>query len=139
MQWTEVKRTVAAAVMKAELKNGQMPKLLSDNGPGYIARELQQLLDDEYGMKQIHGKPIHPQTQGKIERYHRSMKAIVKLNHYYCPQKLEPAIAQFVESYNNRRYHESLKNLTPYDVYFGKGEKILKKREKLKAYSLKQT
>jgi len=138
MQWTDVKRTVAVAVKKAELRKGQMPKLLSDNGPGYIARELQEHLDSEYGMEQIHGKPMHPQTQGKIERYHRSMKSIVKLHHYYCPRELEMAIEQFVDYYNNKRYHESLNNLTPYDVYFGKGEKILKKREEIKAYSLKQ-
>jgi transposase-like protein len=138
MQWTDVKRTVAAAVKKAELRKGQMPKLLSDNGPGYIAKELQLHLDYEYGMQQIHGKPMHPQTQGKIERYHRSMKAIVKLHHYYCPQELEMAITQFVDYYNNKRYHESLKNLTPYHVYFGKGDKILKKRAELKACSLNE-
>ena len=138
MQWTDVKRTVATAINKAGLRKGQMPKLLSDNGPGYIARELQQYLDEEFGMIQIHGKPMHPQTQGKIERYHRSMKSVVKLHHYYCPQELELAIAQFVDYYNNHRYHESLKNLTPNAVYFGKGDKILKKRAELKAYSLKE-
>jgi len=138
MQWTDVKRTVAAAVNKAGLRKGQMPKLLSDNGPGYIAGELQQHLDKEYGMKQIHGKPMHPQTQGKIERYHRSIKSIIKLHNYYCPQELERAITQFVDYYNNNRYHESLKNLTPCAVYFGKGDKILKKRAELKAYSLKE-
>jgi hypothetical protein len=66
------------------------------------------------------------------------MKAVVKLHHYYCPQELEMAIEQFVDYYNNKRYHESLKNLTPNDVYFGKGDKILKKRAELKAYSLKE-
>jgi transposase InsO family protein len=137
MEWKDVKRTVAAAVQKAGLRKGQTPKLLSDNGPGYIARELQEHLDKDFGMKQIHGAPMHPQTQGKIERYHRSIKAVVKLQHYYCPQELETAIGQFVDFYNNRRYHESLNNLTPNDVYFGRGEQILKKRADIKAKTLK--
>ena len=58
-------------------------------------------------------------TQGKIERYHRSMKNRILLENYYLPGQLEQSIGEFVEHYNNRRYHESLDNLTPADVYFG--------------------
>jgi len=136
MEWIDVKRTVEAAVQKAGLRKGQTPKLLSDNGPGYIANDLQQYLDKNFGIKQIHGAPMHPQTQGKIERYHRSMKAVVKLHNYYCPSELETAIKQYVDYYNNHRYHESLQNLKPADVYFGRGEKILKKRAKIKEISI---
>jgi transposase InsO family protein len=137
MQWTDVKRTVATAVKKAGLRKGQTPKLLSDNGPGYIARDLQEHLDRDFGIKQIHGAPMHPQTQGKIERYHRSMKAVIKLHNYYCPEELETAIEHFVDYYNNQRYHESLRNLKPVDVYLGRGDKILKKRAELKEKSIK--
>jgi len=52
----------------------------------------------------------YPQTQGKIERYHRSMKNIIRLENYDSPEQLEAEIAVFVEYYNNRRYHESLNN-----------------------------
>ena len=135
MEWTDVKRTVAAAVEKAKLRKGQKPKLLSDNGSGYIAKDLQEHLDRDFGIKQIHGAPMHPQTQGKIERYHRSMKSVVKLHNYYCPSELETAIAQFVDYYNNNRYHESLNNLTPADVFFGRADKILKKRAEIKQKS----
>ena len=131
MEWTDVKRTVAAAVKKAGLRKEQVPKLLSDNGPGYIAKDLQKHLTKDFGIKQIHGAPMHPQTQGKIERYHRSLKSVVKLQNYYCPEELESAIEKYVEYYNNNRYHESLKNLKPADVYCGKGEKILKKRAEI--------
>ena len=137
MEWKDVKRTVAAAVDKAQLRKGQTPKLLSDNGAGYIAKELQVHLDREFGIKQIHGAPMHPQTQGKIERYHRSMKAVVKLHNYYCPEELNNAINQFVDYYNNQRYHEAIKNLKPADVFFGREEKILKKRAEIKAKTLK--
>ena len=87
-------------------------------------------------MKQVHGKPMHPQTQGKIERYHRTMKNVVKLNHFYHPEELIEALKKFVENYNNKRYHESLENLTPADVYFGRSEQILEKRRQIKSDSI---
>ena len=86
-------------------------------------------------MKQVHGRPMHPQTQGKIERYHRTMKNVVKLNHFYHPEQLIEALTEFVDNYNNKRYHESLKNLTPADVYFGRTDQILRKREQIKIIS----
>ena len=87
-------------------------------------------------MKQVHGRPNHPQTQGKIKRYHQTMKNVVKLNNYYAPEELEKALENFVNIYNNERYHESLQNLTPADVYYGKGEQIHKEREKLKKHAI---
>ena len=87
-------------------------------------------------MQQVHGRPNHPQTQGKIERYHRTMKNVVKLDNYFAPEELEVALEKFVYRYNNERYHESLNNLTPADVYFGRGELILKERERLKKIAI---
>ena len=63
------------------------PCLLADNGPCYITSSPKQYLCKEYNIRHIHGKPLHPQTQGKIERYHRSMKNVIKLNHYFCPSE----------------------------------------------------
>ena len=83
-------------------------------------------------------KPLHPQTQGKIERYHRTMKNIIKLEHYYSPGELEAHIAEFVDYYNNQRYHESLNNVTPADVYFGRDQEILAKREDIKQRTLQK-
>ena len=73
---------------------------------------------------------------GKIERYHRSMKNVVKLDHYYYPEELNAALDRFVYHYNHKRYHESLDNVTPADVYFGRKEQILKHREKIKQQTL---
>jgi hypothetical protein len=75
-------------------------------------------------------------TQGKIERYHRSMKNVVKLQNYYSPEELEREIAQFVEYYNNERFHESLDNLTPMDVFTGKTKDVLEKRAEIKRQTL---
>ena len=60
------------------------------------------------------------------------MKNVVNLDHYYCPDELKEAIAEFVNYYNNQRYHESLDNVTPADVYWGRKEQILKRRDKIK-------
>jgi len=66
------------------------------------------------------------------------MKNVIKRNHYFCPSELEKAIAQWVEYYNERRFHESLDNLTLRDVYLGQGEKIKKIRETIKQNSIKK-
>ena len=81
-------------------------------------------------MGHVRGKPNHPQTQGKIERYHRSMKNIVKLHHYYSPSELENAINDWVEYYNNERYHESLSNVTPLMSILGEKKKSSKEGRK---------
>ena len=132
MKADDVKRSVDRAIIKAKLITKQKPKLLSDNGSCYIATEFKSYLKDNYQIDQVHGRPNHPQTQGKIERYHRTMKNVVKLDNYYAPEELESALEKFVHIYNNERYHESLKNLTPADVYFGRDEEILKERNRLK-------
>ena len=79
------------------------PRLLSDNGPAYVSKDLRDYLDEQ-GMTHDRGRPYHPQTQGKIERYHRSMKNVVKLQHYYFPWELRAAVRDFVSYYNHRRY-----------------------------------
>lgn len=61
---------------------------------------------------------------------------MVKLDNYYCPEELEEALRQFVHYYNHQRYHESLKNLTPEDVHYGRGDAILRERECIKQMPL---
>ena len=89
-------------------------------------------------MKHIHGRPMHPQTQGKIERWHQTMKNTVKLHNYESVSALEAEISSFVDYYNNKRYHESLDNMIPADVYFGRDYEIKKKREKIKIITMKK-
>ena len=88
-------------------------------------------------MLTVYSRPLHPQTQGKIERYHRSMKNVVKLDNYFSPEQLEQKLNEFVYYYNNKRYHESLQNLTPAEVYHGKAESKLKQRRMTKSRTLK--
>ena len=107
------------------------PRLLSDNGSSYISGNLARWLNDK-GMKHVRGAPYHPQTQGKIERWHQTLKNRILLENYYFPEDLQTQIDAFVAHYNHQRYHESLQNLTPADVYFGRGQTILNTRERIK-------
>jgi transposase InsO family protein/transposase-like protein len=113
------------------------PRLLSDNGPSYVSAELAEYLDDK-GMKHSRGAPYHPQTQGKIERWHQTLKNRILLENYFLPGDLEHQIEAFVDHYNHNRYHESLKNLTPADVYFGRGQAILEQRERIKQKTIEK-
>jgi putative transposase len=112
------------------------PRLLSDNGSSYVAGDLADWLEDR-GMRHIRGAPRHPQTQGKIERWHQTLKNRILLENYFLPGQLEHAIAAFVEHYNHHRYHESLGNLTPADVYSGRGVRILADRALIKAQTIR--
>ena len=96
------------------------PRLLSDNGSSYIAGDLDKWLEEQ-NMKHTRGAPYHPQTQGKIERWHQTLKNHILLENYFLPGHLEMQVGTFVGYYNHQRYHESLNNLTPADVYFGRG------------------
>ena len=112
------------------------PRLLSDNGSSYIAGDLAEWLHDQ-GMGHVRGAPLHPQTQGKIERWHQTLKNRILLENYYLPGDLEQKIGDFVAHYNHLRYHESIANLTPADVYFGRGHTILLQRERIKRETIK--
>lgn len=125
----------ASGCTKARVRH--RPRLLSDNGPCYIAAELAQWLDKQ-AIDHVRGAPCHPQTQGKIERWHQTLKNRILLENYFLPGHLEEQVDAFVEHYNHRRCHESLRNLTPADVYFGRGQTILLDRERIKRHTIHQ-
>ena len=111
------------------------PRLLSDNGPSYIAGELAEYIEAKR-MSHVRGAPFHPQTQGKIERWHQTLKNRILLENYFLPGDLEAKIAAFVEHYNHQRYHECLGNVTPADAYFGRAETIIQQRERIKRQTI---
>jgi transposase InsO family protein len=134
MNTNDVELTLEDALAKTGVKSVKVyhrPRLLSDNGSAYRSKQLAEFLKP-LNIKHIRGRPYHPMTQGKIERWHRSMKNVIKLQNYYFPWELEQAIAEWVRYYNQDRYHESLKNVTPADVFYGKEKEVLKKRNQLK-------
>ena len=140
MAASDVSATREDALTFAELNRATLvhrPRLLSDNGPSYVANELAVWLEGQE-MTPTRGRPYHPMTQGKTERYHRSMKNHILLENYPLPGALEAALSRFVGDYNYERYHESLDNLTPADVYYRRGEKILSMRQNIKRRTLER-
>jgi len=115
----------------------QRPRLLSDNGPCFISQEFKQYLQ-KHAINHIKTRVYHPMTQGKIERYHRSMKNLILLDIYYSPEELTERISQWVNYYNNHRYHEAIDNVAPSDRYFGRDREILRQRERTKKLTMKQ-
>ena len=107
------------------------PRLLSDNGSSYISGDLATWLGDRK-MTHVRGAPYHPQTQGKIERWHQTLKNRILLENYFLPGDLEGQIDAFVEHYNHRRYHEGIDNVTPADAHFGRRPAILAERARIK-------
>jgi len=129
------KALVAAGCSQMHVRH--KPRLLTDNGPSYIAAGLAEWLDKRK-IEHLRGAPCHPQTQGKIERWHQTLKNRILLENYYLPGHLEAQIEAFVEHYNHRRYHESLSNVTPADVYFGRAQTILLERQRIKHRTIQQ-
>ena len=109
---------------------------MSDNGSSYIAGDLADWLEKK-GVDHVRRAPLHHQTQGKIERWHQTLKNRFLLENYYLPGDLEQKIGNFVPHYNHIRYHESISNLPPADVNFGRGQTILLERERIKRDTIK--
>jgi transposase InsO family protein len=138
MKAEDVKKTLEMAIARTGIKHVHVyhrPRLLSDNGSCFISMELKDYLS-QYDMKHIRTRTYHPMTQGKIERYHRSMKNLILLDNYYSPAELETRIAEWVDYYNNERYHEAIDNVTPSDRFFGRDKEILEQRQRTKAETM---
>ncbi len=112
-------------------------RLLSDNGPGYVSRAFRDYLG-MVGIKHILATPFHPQTNGKLERYHQTLKRDVNQLPYEAPSDLEAAIVAFVSYYNYRRYHKALGNVRPSDVLKGRREEILRRRKEVQAQTIER-
>ena len=112
-------------------------RLLSDNGPGYVSRAFRDYLG-MVGIRHILAAPFHPQTNGKLERYHQTLKRDVNQLPYELPSDLEAAIVAFVTYYNYRRYHKALGNVTPSDVLRGRREEILQRRKEIQAQTIQR-
>jgi putative transposase len=111
------------------------PALLTDNGSGYVSKVMRQYLQT-VGLRHLRARPHHPQTNGKIERMHRTLKEDVTLVVSMGPDQLREAISRFVAYYNSQRYHKALRNVTPDDVWFGRREQVLARRKALQIRTL---
>jgi putative transposase len=138
MKAEDVTATLDLALQASGLdqaKPADRPRLLSDNGSSYVAGDLAEWLGAR-NIKHLRGAPYHPMTQGKIERWHQTLKNRILLENYFLPGDLEYQSAAFVADYNHCRYHESIDNLTPADLYCGRGPTILAERERIKRQTI---
>ena len=125
MKAEDVTNTLQLALAASGCDNARIvhrQRLFSDNRSSYTSGELAEWLDGN-GMDHTHGAPNDPQPQGMNERWHQTLKNRILLENHYPPGDLERAVHRFVEQYNHVRDQESLRNLTPTDVYFGHGHK----------------
>ena len=106
-------------------------RLLSGNGPGYVSRLSREYLQ-LVGIRHVLAAPYHPQTNGKLERYHQTLKRDVNQLPYDVPRELEVAIGRFVDFYNYHRYHKALRDITPAAMLAGRREEILGRRGEVK-------
>jgi putative transposase len=109
--------------------------VLSDNGAGYLSRHFGEYLR-LVGIRHITASPYHPQTNGKIEGYHRSIKGEINLVPHDMPRELKEEIEEFIEYYNYHRYHELVADVTPYDVYTGRHLNVIHRPKEVKIRTL---
>ncbi len=131
----EVVQEAVDATGMTEVPVEDRTRLLSDNGAGYVSRSFRDYLH-LVGIGHILAAPYHPQTNGKLERYHQSIKREVNQLTYEAPSQLEKAIADFVDYYNYRRYHKALSNVTPADVLYGRRQQILQHRKEVQIQTI---
>jgi RNA-directed DNA polymerase len=112
-------------------------RFLADRGPGFLARALKDYLR-MLEIRHIYCSPYHRQTNGKLERFHETLKARLNLLVFTSPGALRAAVAEFIEFYKYQRYHEGIGNVTPADVYHGRREEILKRRKEQKLETLER-
>jgi transposase InsO family protein len=128
-------QVVERACQSAGLSAAKMPKLVSDRGPALISNEFGTYLEAK-GIGHILASPYHPQTNGKIERYHKSLKETIYLTTWDCPNQMKAEIGKFIHRYNTKRYHEGIGNVTPDDVFYGRRNEIIKARKEKKMRTL---
>ena len=120
-------------VWSKEFMEAGKRRLAGDTARAATSGEVQ-----DHDMSHVRGAPLHPQTQGKIERWHQTLKNRILLENYFLPGDLEHQIEAFIEHYNHQRHHESLNNVTPADVYFGRASAIIERRERIKRQTIQQ-
>jgi len=130
-------QVVERACEKAKLTGAKMPKLVSDRGPALISKDFGIYLEAR-GIGHILASPYHPQTNGKIERYHKSLKETIYLTTWDCPNKMKAEIGKFIHHYNSKRYHEGIGNVAPDDVFYGRREQIIEARKEKKMRTMQR-
>lgn len=120
-----------------ELFPGTHPRIISDNGPQFIAKEFKEFIH-LCGMTHVRTSPYYPQSNGKLERYHRSIKSeAIRLNPPESEQHAMSIVTTYVAQYNHQRLHSALGYIAPIDKLQGRENQIFEQRQ-LKLQEAKQ-
>jgi putative transposase len=135
LQW-EIRESMTEREVELVLKKARekypdtKPRVISDNGPQFVAREFKQFVRIS-GMDHVRTSPYYPQSNGKIERWHGSLKA--EAIRPKTPLSLEDArrvVGTFVEEYNARRLHSAIGYVAPHDRLAGRHTEIWEERDR---------
>ena len=105
------------------------PRIISDNGPQFVAKDFKEFIRI-CGMTHVRTSPYYPQSNGKIERWHQSLKR--ECVRPGTPLTLEDArriVSRYVEHYNETRLHSAIGYVTPHDKLHGREEEIFVARD----------
>ena len=105
------------------------PRIISDNGPQFIAKDFKEFIRIS-GMTHVKTSPYYPQSNGKLERYHRTIKSTcIRANTPLSLDDCQRLVIDFVARYNNVRLHSSIGYITPADKLHGRAETIQVQRD----------
>lgn len=105
------------------------PRIISDNGPQFISKDFKEFIRIS-GMTHVKTSPYYPQSNGKLERYHRTIKSTcIRVKTPLSLSDAQRVVTDFVDHYNNKRLHSSIGYVTPIDKLQGRAEIIMAQRE----------
>ncbi|MHC4215748.1 MAG: IS3 family transposase [Planctomycetota bacterium] len=105
------------------------PRIISDNGPQFISKDFKEFIRIS-GMTHVKTSPYYPQSNGKLERYHRTIKSTcIRANTPLSMSDAQRLVTDFVDRYNNRRLHSAIGYITPADKLHGRAETIQAERD----------
>ncbi len=105
------------------------PRIISDNGPQFISKDFKEFIRIS-GMTHVRTSPYYPQSNGKLERYHKTIKGTcIRRKTPLTLNDAKRLVTDFVEHYNNRRLHSAIGYITPIDKLEGRAESIFAERE----------
>ena len=105
------------------------PRIISDNGPQFIAKDFKEFIKIS-GMTHVKTSPYYPQSNGKLERYHRTIKGTcIRANTPLSLADAQRLVTDFVGHYNNIRLHSAIGYIAPIDKLQGRAETILAQRD----------
>jgi putative transposase len=103
---------------------GAKPRIISDNGPQFIARDFKEFIRIS-GMTHVRTSPYYPQSNGKLERWHKSLKSeCIRPGTPLTPEDARRLIQQYVDHYNTVRLHSAIGFITPADMLAGRQAEI---------------